>query len=167
MWELPTDEDYGCYEELVCDCICSRKQKFYLQRFSLVLVWIQFFVGAVLMSAFLERLPDTGGDELIGEGNSVRDLFIAIICLIVSISYLLSFTLGCCAVGFRCCSLLFFSTPTTIALGWLLMSGGSANNQVESTIRTVCLEYEADLKLFFRTVVDKPMCSDICPCEND
>ena len=79
--------------------------------------------------------------------------------------YFIVCCLGCCAVGLRCCPCLFVLTPVTFIFTVFLFSAGTVKTQIGNAVDNACNDYSAEIQEFFNRVVDRPMCSDMCPCE--
>ena len=161
------DEDCGCYGPDGKDCFCDRAWKFYYQRLNAIIVLFQFLLAGTLIGVFSSRKPKTNDDNRIQGENSVKDLVVAFICLGISGLMLLVCCIGCCAVCFRCWPFLIVLTPLTFVFGMGLVFIGSLTDRIGDFIERVCDDNLEDIRSFWNKVVDIPMCSDMCPCDNN
>lgn len=74
--------------------------------------------------------------------------------------------IGCFAVCLKCCPLLVILLPVTVVFSIILLAIGSLKGQFDRVIDGICDEIEDDAALFWQPVIDVPMCSDMCPCDD-
>ena len=168
LFEDVTSYDFGCYGKLgkIC-CFCSRKTKFYLQRFNALLLVLQFLLAAGLLSAFYSIAPDMSSGSYIRQGDSVKDILTGYLCFALSMGMFLVCCLGSVTVCLRCYPCVPLLNLITFGAAILLFSAGSLKNAIGEAVDDVCNDHAEEIQEFFNRVVDVPMCSDMCPCDND
>ena len=118
------------------------------------------------MSAFYAIAPDIGG-SYIRQGDSVKDILIGYICFVLSLGMFLVCCLSSFTVCLRCCPCLPILFAVTFFGAITLFSAGALKNAIVEAVDDVCNDYAAEIQEFFNRVVDEPMCSDMCPCDDN
>ena len=159
--------DCGCYGKLPYSkkCYFSRRAKFLLQRLNILLIVPQFIGACVLLSWFYAVSPDIGG-SYISQGDSVKDIMVGYLCFALSLATFLICCFGGFTVTCRCFPLLPILNIITFGAAITCFASGSLKNQIVEAVDNMCNEYAGEIEEFFNRVVDVPMCSDICPCED-
>ena len=120
-----------------------------------------------LLGCFTTYRPDTSQDNWLQGSDSVRDLLIAYLCLSIACILFMVCCIGSCAVGARCCPCLGLLVPLTFLSAIFLFIMGSLGDRVDDVIDRICAEEKDNIEAFFTRVVDQPMCSDMCPCDDN
>ena len=165
MLHFDDDNDCGGYGYFQGKCFCNRLQKYYYQRLNVLIVFGQLLIACSLFAAFSANRP--AGDSYINEGDSVKGLLVAYLCLGIGIIYSIVCCCGWCAIGCRFCPCLFILTPMTFIFAILLLMSGSFKTTIGNAVDNTCNGYSIVIEEFFNRVVDKTMCSDMCPCANE
>ena len=55
----------------------------------------------------------------------------------------------------------------TLVSSGALLASQELKTYVVTAVNTVCEDNLDDIEAFFNEVVDKPMCSDMCPCNDE
>lgn len=132
----------------------------------MLIVCAHLIIALALIGVFGGKNVNIEDEDWLQQSNSIRDLLMGIICLIVSILLFVVCCLGCFAVCCRWCPCLILLTPFTIAVGLFLLAIGSLADNLDNLIDEVCEETEDEIREFWNGVIDVPMCSDICPCDS-
>ena len=125
---------------------------------------MHFFITIGCLASYFYRMPS--GDNWFGEGSSVKSLMIALISLGIGLMWLIVSCCGVIAVCLRCCPCLIVLTIATIAMAITLFSAGTLKVQIGNAVDDMCSSMEGEISEFFNRVVDKPMCSNMCPCHD-
>jgi len=106
-------------------------------------------------------------DNWLQKSSSIKDLLVAFLCLLTAFLLFTVCCIGSCAVVLRCCPCLCLLVPLTFGSAILLLSMGLLGDQLDIAIDSICDVQKDDIRAYFNRVVDQPMCSDMCPCEDD
>ena len=126
----------------------------------------QFFVGIFLMGVFTTIRPETAGDNWLQGSDSIRDYLVAYICMSIGCLMLFFCCVGSCGVAARCCPCLAFLVPLTFAASTSLFVISGFGDRIDEAVDTMCNAYKEEIRQFFNRAVDRPMCSDMCPCDD-
>ena len=101
------------------------------------------------------------------QGDSVQEILVGYLCFSLAMLMFLVCCLSSCIIIPRCCACLPFLNFVTFAIAIILLSAGALKNAIGEAADNMCNDYAEEIEEFFNRVVDKPMCSDMCPCDDD